>query len=128
MEKVSDYLERTGEPCPRTRIEQDVKGKTDYVRMAIDVLVREGYASEIPGDAWRPACAARSTLPRGRRMGGIVTSPRPRPTSPRRSSTPPRPSPPTPKGARWWATSPLDLAPRVFYDNAGAAGRKEAER
>ena len=50
MEKVSDYLERFAEPCSRKQIEQDVKGKTDYKRLAIDVLIREGYAVEIPGE------------------------------------------------------------------------------
>ena len=51
MEKVSHYLERASRiRASRTQIEKDVKGKTDYKRLAIDVLVREEYAIEIPGE------------------------------------------------------------------------------
>jgi hypothetical protein len=50
MEKVSEYLERWGEPASRGQIEQDVKGKAEYLRRAIDVLVAEEFAVEFRGD------------------------------------------------------------------------------
>jgi hypothetical protein len=50
MEKVSDYLVRFGGPASRKQVETDVKGKTDYKRLAIDALIREEYAVEIPGE------------------------------------------------------------------------------
>ncbi|HEX3329179.1 MAG TPA: AAA family ATPase [Gaiellales bacterium] len=50
MEKVSKYLELfTAEPKSRAEIEEAVTGKRDYVRVAIDILVRESYAEEEKG-------------------------------------------------------------------------------
>jgi AAA domain len=50
MEKVSRYLEVANEPRSRNQIEQDVTGKGEYVRQAIDVLVLEGFAVELKGE------------------------------------------------------------------------------
>ena len=50
MEKVSRYLElHDEEPPSRNQIETDVTGKAEYVRLAIDTLVLEGYAVEFAG-------------------------------------------------------------------------------
>ena len=49
MEKVSRYLELRDEPQSRNEIEKDVKGKGTYVRIAIDRLVKEGYAEAFDG-------------------------------------------------------------------------------
>jgi hypothetical protein len=46
---VSRALEVAGEPQSRNSLETDVKGKGAYVRQAIDVLVREGFAEEVQG-------------------------------------------------------------------------------
>jgi hypothetical protein len=50
MAKVSDYLYAANEPRSRNQIEHDVRGKRDYVRSAIDMLLAEEYASEVTGD------------------------------------------------------------------------------
>lgn len=50
MERVSRYLYVANEPRSRNQIEQDVKGKGAYVRQAIDVLLTEGFASEVSGE------------------------------------------------------------------------------
>ena len=49
MERVSRQLEIVGKPMSRNQLVQDVKGKGTYVRQAIDVLVREGFAEEEEG-------------------------------------------------------------------------------
>jgi GNAT superfamily N-acetyltransferase len=49
MERVSRYVELQSEPVSRTGIEEAVTGKVVYVRIAIDCLVREGFASETSG-------------------------------------------------------------------------------
>lgn len=50
MERVSRYLEQHPEPVSRTQIETNVKGKSaKHIRQAIDHLVTDGYATEIPG-------------------------------------------------------------------------------
>ena len=49
MERVSNLLELRPQPLSRNRIERDVSGKAPYVRNAIDALIREGYATQIPG-------------------------------------------------------------------------------
>lgn len=49
MEKVSRFLEGCDEAQSRNRIESATQGKAEYVRMAIDCLVREGYATELEG-------------------------------------------------------------------------------
>ena len=49
MERVSRFLEKQAEPVSRRTIETNVKGKTDYVRQAIDCLVREEFAAETDG-------------------------------------------------------------------------------
>jgi hypothetical protein len=49
MEKVSRYLELRDEPRSRNSIETDVKGKRDYLRLAIDALIEAGYAVEVGG-------------------------------------------------------------------------------
>ncbi len=51
MEQVSNYLALfTNEPKSRAAIEEAVKGKRGWVRVAIDVLIREGYAVEEKGE------------------------------------------------------------------------------
>ncbi|MEJ7567778.1 MAG: hypothetical protein WKF41_05890 [Gaiellaceae bacterium] len=49
MEKVSRYLERQVEPPSRNQIEQAKLGKAEYVRIALDLLVEEGYATAFTG-------------------------------------------------------------------------------
>ena len=49
MEKVSRYLESQSKPVSRNSVESDVKGKRDYVREAVTVLVAEGYVTESVG-------------------------------------------------------------------------------
>jgi DnaB helicase-like protein/AAA domain-containing protein len=50
MEKVSRYLElRRADPPSITQIEEGVPGGTDYKRQAVEALIRDGYAIEIPG-------------------------------------------------------------------------------
>jgi hypothetical protein len=49
MEKVSRWLELQGQPPSRNQIEQAKLGKADYVRLAIDRLIEEGYATEFAG-------------------------------------------------------------------------------
>jgi AAA domain len=51
MEKVSLSLEkRVDDPPPRSWVEEDVKGGAKWIRLAIDALVREEYALEVPGE------------------------------------------------------------------------------
>jgi hypothetical protein len=48
MGKVSWVLQvRQHEPQSRTQIEQGVPGEAEYVRIAIDRLIAEGYATEL---------------------------------------------------------------------------------
>ena len=50
MAKVSRYLELHGDESPsRNQIEQGVQGKGEYVRIAIDRLIEEGYAAGFSG-------------------------------------------------------------------------------
>jgi len=49
MERVSRYLEAQSEPVPRSAVEKYVRGSAEYLRLAIDCLVREGYTSEQHG-------------------------------------------------------------------------------
>jgi hypothetical protein len=49
MERVSQYLAACAEPPSRNRVEQDVIGNAAYIRVAMDVLVAEGYVHEIDG-------------------------------------------------------------------------------
>jgi hypothetical protein len=49
MEKVSRYLEVHPDACSRNQIEEAKLGKREYVRVAIDRLVVEGYATEFEG-------------------------------------------------------------------------------
>lgn len=87
MEKVSRYLEAQAGPVSRKTIEDNVKGKRDYVRVAMDVLAAEGHAAETHG-------------PRGARLIQIIT--------PYHDIAPPRPdiAPTSPQG------EDDDLAPR----------------
>jgi hypothetical protein len=50
MERVSRYLEAQTEPVSRTHVEENVKGKGEYVRAAIDRLLAEDHATEHPGE------------------------------------------------------------------------------
>lgn len=49
MLKVSRYLELHEEPASRNQIERRVTGKAEFVRLAIDRLIEEGYATEYAG-------------------------------------------------------------------------------
>ena len=50
MEKVSHYVEGcVDDPPSRTNVEENVTGKGEWVRQAIDVLVREEYLVAEPG-------------------------------------------------------------------------------
>ncbi|MEK6275992.1 MAG: AAA family ATPase [Actinomycetota bacterium] len=49
MERVSRYLESQEEPVSRNAIEEAVTGKRDALRLAINCLVGDEYASENPG-------------------------------------------------------------------------------
>jgi hypothetical protein len=49
MEKVSRWLEVQPKPPSRNQIESAKLGKTPYVRIALDCLIEEGYASEFTG-------------------------------------------------------------------------------
>ena len=49
MVKVSRFLEQHQEPQSRNQIEQAVGGKAQYVRIAIDALIAEGFATEFSG-------------------------------------------------------------------------------
>ena len=49
MERVSRYLEISDKPRSRKAIEESVKGRAEYVRAAITVLVEEGYAVDFEG-------------------------------------------------------------------------------
>ncbi len=49
MERVSRALEIAGAPLGRNELVRQVRGKAEYVRQAVDVLVREGYVEEQPG-------------------------------------------------------------------------------
>jgi hypothetical protein len=50
MERVSRFLEVANEPRSRNQIEKGITGKTDYRRLAIDVLCTEGYLEEFAGE------------------------------------------------------------------------------
>lgn len=49
MEKVSRYLEERGEAVVRSVLEEDVKGRAEYLRSACEVLTKEGYVEETLG-------------------------------------------------------------------------------
>jgi hypothetical protein len=78
MERVSIYVEGVDEPVSRNLVESAVKGKREYVRLALDVLRIEGYVHEEHGprgarlvSALRPFRESQDDL--------APTSPRPRP-------------------------------------------------
>ena len=50
MERVSRHLELVRTPTSRNQIEQSVSGKAEYVRVAMDCLVREQYVVETGGE------------------------------------------------------------------------------
>ena len=49
MEKISRWLELQTEPVSRNAVEKASLGKTDYVRIALDVLSAEGHIGESEG-------------------------------------------------------------------------------
>ena len=49
MECASIFLENCSEPIVRTDIATSIGGKAKYARLAVDVLVREGYAQGAKG-------------------------------------------------------------------------------
>lgn len=78
MERVSIYLEGLAAPTSRNEVETAVKGKREYVRLALDVLRIEGYIGEEDGP--RGARLVRSLRPfREAEDDFAPTSPRPRP-------------------------------------------------
>ncbi|MEZ5099575.1 MAG: hypothetical protein R3C15_07195 [Thermoleophilia bacterium] len=72
----------SSEPLSHNRIEQEVKGKTEFVRMAIERLIDGGYAAEERGP--RNARLVRSLRPSASsisssRWTALDLVPRPRP-------------------------------------------------
>jgi hypothetical protein len=120
MEKVSRHLEQLTQPCSRNQIEEHVKGKREYVRDAIDILVLEDYIHESRGP--RGARLFSSTKPY---RTPVENSPEPvdhstsndfAPTSPRLRpgedmTTSPHLAPPLTGGARSGARSVGDVKP-----------------
>jgi AAA domain-containing protein len=49
MERVSIYMEALGESATRTQIENDVKGKAEWIRVATDRLLAEGHLTKAEG-------------------------------------------------------------------------------
>jgi len=49
MQQVSQLLERSAEPLSKNAIEEQVTGKRDYIRVALEVLVSDGYVEALPG-------------------------------------------------------------------------------
>ena len=49
MESVSRYLEQMPGQVNLKKVEEDVKGKRDYLRAALDRLVARGFVKELPG-------------------------------------------------------------------------------
>jgi hypothetical protein len=49
MEKVSRHLETSTAPCTKSQIEQNIPGKAQATRAALDLLVAEGYVTQTPG-------------------------------------------------------------------------------
>jgi hypothetical protein len=50
MARVSEYLEKQREGVSRSRVKENVKGRAEWVAVAIDHLVADGYATEQPGN------------------------------------------------------------------------------
>ena len=99
MERVSRFLEKQAEAVSRRAIETNVKGKTDYVRQAIDCLVREEFAAETDG----PYNPLRSVRPFRENDAAHDGSPQLAPDAPTvrpeaHEGAPP--SPPSPEGGR----------------------------
>lgn len=128
MERTSRYLEQQVDPVSRKAIEDDVKGRRAFLRMALDRLVAEGFAAESAGE--RRARLVRSIRPF--REGDLApTSPPPddfdlAPTSPRHDPPSHAESATSPHLA---PTSPLaperDLAPLRSRLQGGARWRGE---
>jgi 5S rRNA maturation endonuclease (ribonuclease M5) len=81
MQRVSEYLETESEPVSRTNVEKAVKGKAEYIRKALDILIREGYVSvqPRPGQQTRPVATVRPY--REMEESGSVPPSQPRPTA-----------------------------------------------
>jgi GNAT superfamily N-acetyltransferase len=79
MERVSRYLEEQSEPISRTAIEEAVTGKVVYVRIAIDCLVREGFASETSGARGARLVSSVHPYRDGDPVPGVRRRPRPDP-------------------------------------------------
>lgn len=108
MVKVSRFLEGQSEPVSRKTIETNVTGKAEYVRVAMDALVADGYALEEDG-------------PRNSRLltahKPFTTSSDLVPTSSGRTELRPRPSSPSlggdEDGVSFLGTMPLDQIARL---------------
>jgi hypothetical protein len=124
MERISRYLEiQRPEPVSRNTVEQSVKGKTEWKRVAIDTLVSQGYVQETSGDrnarlllsvkAFREADLAPDLAPEDKddlapdlapdkplNHAENATSPHLAPTSPLVPDTTSPPSPLSPTGER----------------------------
>jgi hypothetical protein len=61
MEKVSQFVGRNheGDPLSKRGIAEGVSGKAEYVRLAVDVLVREGYLVAVPKGRFAAYLAAK---------------------------------------------------------------------
>jgi 5S rRNA maturation endonuclease (ribonuclease M5) len=69
MQRVSEHLETQPEPVSRNAVETGVKGKAQYIRKALEILIREGYVSE--------SLAPTSSQTPGRTQTRLVASLRP---------------------------------------------------
>lgn len=49
MDKVSRFLETASEPSTKRQIEQNIPGKAQVTRAALELLVTEGYVTQTPG-------------------------------------------------------------------------------
>jgi hypothetical protein len=95
MKRVSEYLEAQAEPVSRNVVEQNIKGKAAGKRLAMDILIADGYLEQSPGPFG--AHLLRSVRPY-RESDELSSSPRPNlvPTSSRTNTSTtssPRPSP-----------------------------------
>jgi hypothetical protein len=119
MERVSRYLENSGEPRSRTQVETGVKGKVPYLRVAMDCLVREGWASESSGPGGsRPLLSVQAfreadPVPTPSLFDDNDSVPAPSPEERQEQATPsPRPHPvPTPSPVPESTPSPSTLSP-----------------
>lgn len=99
MERVSIYLELRTSPASRADIEKEVSGSRQYIRLALDVLTREGHVEETAGprnarlvasiQPYRESHDLAATSPEQILDDLAATSPRPDPLNEAGSATSP---------------------------------------